>query len=166
MCMFLKIWIFLRSGFYEMWKMLPGIFQHFNFQICNFGKIDILRTCWICWQYLPFPSGVVSLRGIQNQGFDLFEVENTWCSPALWTVIRCSLVLWTAIRRCDIVSDSSWNHHGKHVSCVVVTESVKSDAALLVQFAFPNGPNHATTGSMPARYFLRCVIAVLWANPT
>ncbi len=34
------------------------------------------------------------------------------CSLALWTAIRCSLVLWTAIRRCDIVSDFSWNHLG------------------------------------------------------
>ena len=32
-----------------------------------------------------FPSGVVSLRGIQNQGFDFFEVENPRCILGVWT---------------------------------------------------------------------------------
>ena len=56
--------------------MLPGILQHFNFQISKFRKVDIVVEMFDILQYLPFPSGVVALRGIQNQGFDFFEVEN------------------------------------------------------------------------------------------
>jgi len=31
-----------------------------------------------------FLSGVVSIRGIQNQGFDFFEVENPRCILGVW----------------------------------------------------------------------------------
>ena len=37
-------------------------------------------------QYLPFSSGVVALRGIQNQGFDFFEVDIYYSKSTFDTV--------------------------------------------------------------------------------
>ena len=36
-------------------------------------------------KYQPFPSGVVSLRGIQNQDFDFSEVGNPGYILGVWT---------------------------------------------------------------------------------
>ena len=38
------------------------------------------------WEYLPCPSGVVALRGVQNQGFDFFEVEIYYSKSTFDTV--------------------------------------------------------------------------------
>ena len=38
------------------------------------------------WRYLPFPWGVVALRGIQNQGFYFFEVEIYYSKSTFDTV--------------------------------------------------------------------------------
>ena len=40
---------------------------------------------YIGGKYQPFPSGVVSLRGIQNQGFDFSEVRNSGYIWAVWS---------------------------------------------------------------------------------
>ena len=42
-CIFLEIWIFSISGLLDMWKLFPDILQDFNFQIWEFGEIDIFR---------------------------------------------------------------------------------------------------------------------------
>ena len=78
---FLIFQIFPRSGFLDMWKMLPGIFQHFKFQILNFGKINMFAKMFdisaiparSVWCSLPsgnpksgcllFVNGITSVRG-------------------------------------------------------------------------------------------------------
>ena len=57
-------------------KMLPDTLQDFSFQILEFGNVDNFVEMFDNLRYLPCPWGVVALRGIQNQGFDFFEVEN------------------------------------------------------------------------------------------
>ena len=49
-------------------------------------------------QYLPCPWGVVALRGIQNQGFDFFEVANQGCNFLVFLYIfgkmlKCRLTI-------------------------------------------------------------------------
>ena len=39
--MFCKSGLFSRSGFLDMWNMLPGIFLYFDFQMLKLGKVDI-----------------------------------------------------------------------------------------------------------------------------
>ena len=100
---FCKSGFFSRSGFLDMWKMLPGIFQHFNFQILNVGKIDIFvkmfdisaipaRSVWCslpsgnpksgCWLSV---NGITSVRGDPadriprefTHGF-IWKLKNIW----------------------------------------------------------------------------------------
>ena len=45
--------------------------------VCTYMYVYVY--IYIGGKYRPFPSGVVSLRGIQHQGFYFFEVENPRC---------------------------------------------------------------------------------------
>ena len=74
--------IFEKSGFSEIWifgyvenapRHIPT-FQFSDFEILR--NQHCCKTCPTVWLYLPFPSGVVSLRGIQNQGFDFLSMES------------------------------------------------------------------------------------------
>ena len=53
--------------------------------VCICICIYIYIYIYIGGKYQPFPSGVVSLRGIQNQGFYFFEVENPGYILGVWT---------------------------------------------------------------------------------
>ena len=46
---------FLISGFWDMLKMLPGIFQHFNFQFQRFGKFDFFANMFDISAIPPLP---------------------------------------------------------------------------------------------------------------
>ena len=57
-------------------KLFPDTLQDFNFQILKCWAIYMFVNMFDILRYLPCPWGVVALRGIQNQGFDLCDVGN------------------------------------------------------------------------------------------
>ena len=71
-----------RSGFGDMRKMLLGTFQAFN--VHTYELVDCFANIFQILQYLPFPSSVVALWGIGNQGFDFFEVGSLLLKIYLW----------------------------------------------------------------------------------